>query len=196
MIKLDTLGHICIIVDEIESATEFYIQLFNVAPLQDFPHFKNPGFAKAAGFLDIPDEVDVSIRFLKVPTEEGLILELMEYHFPKEKVIHPEKTVTDLNCVAHIALRVMNIEEAFNHVKSIDGVRLVNTSEEYVPHRLDSIKGDCFRFFDANLENNESEKSRVCEIIGNIRYFYFVDKYGIQWELEQGHSDIGSRIDR
>ena len=37
-----------------------------------------------------------------------------------------------------------------------------------------------------------AEKEKVCGIIGKIRFFYIVDKYGIQWEFEEGHTDIGS----
>ncbi|OGT31004.1 MAG: hypothetical protein A3E87_06215 [Gammaproteobacteria bacterium RIFCSPHIGHO2_12_FULL_35_23] len=49
-----------------------------------------------------------------------------------------------------------------------------------------------FKFFDSVKENNKPEKQKVCSTIGNIRYFYFVDKYGIQWECEQGHTDISN----
>lgn len=41
------------------------------------------------------------------------------------------------------------------------------------------------------MENNQAAKQSVCDIVSKIRYFYFIDKYGIQWEFEQGHSDIG-----
>jgi len=34
-------------------------------------------------------------------------------------------------------------------------------------------------------------KNEVVDVIGGIRYFYFIDKYGIQWEFEEGHTDIG-----
>jgi maltose O-acetyltransferase len=34
-------------------------------------------------------------------------------------------------------------------------------------------------------------KQKAADILGNTKYFYFIDKYGLQWEFEQGHTDIG-----
>ena len=31
-------------------------------------------------------------------------------------------------------------------------------------------------------------KSFFCKSIGNTYYFYFIDRYGVQWEFEQGHN--------
>ncbi len=76
MIEFDTLGHINIVVDNIEEATEFYKKLLCAVPIQDFPHLKNVGFAKSAGFLSNPEEVEVTVRFLRLPTKEGVIIEL------------------------------------------------------------------------------------------------------------------------
>ena len=191
MIQYDTLGHINIVVDDIERATDFYRNALGAEPMQDFPHFKNVGFAKSAGFLDAPEAVDVSIRFLKLPTKEGVFIELMEYHEPAGVACCECKATNDRGCVGHIALRVTNIDEAFEHLKSFDGVRMINESPEYRPFRIDDITPDQFRFFDDELESNAAGKQGVCEIVGSIRYFYFLDPYGVQWELEQGHTDIG-----
>ena len=35
-------------------------------------------------------------------------------------------------------------------------------------------------------------KQEVYDIIGGIWCFYFIDKFGIQWECEEGHTDIGN----
>lgn len=41
-------------------------------------------------------------------------------------------------------------------------------------------------------DNPEDERNRTtADILGKVRYFYFIDKYGLQWEFEQGHTDIG-----
>lgn len=192
MIKFDSFGHVCIIVDNIDEATDFYKVLFNAEPMQDFPHFKNQGFAKSAGFMDKPATVDVTIRFLKLPIKEGFFIELMQYHDPVGKVVSNQKAATDRNLVAHIAFRVTNMTEAFEHVKNIEGVRLISDSPDYQPFKIDTITPNDFYFFDKTLEENPDEKRKVCDIVSNIRYFYFIDKYGIQWELEQGHSDIGN----
>ena len=37
----------------------------------------------------------------------------------------------------------------------------------------------------------EYGKGKTVDILGNTKYFYFIDKYGLQWEFEQGHTDIG-----
>lgn len=192
MIQYDTLGHINIVVDDIERAADFYRNALGAEPMQDFPHFKNVGFAKSAGFLDAPEEVDVSIRFLKLPTKEGVVIELMEYHEPPGVVCCEDKVTHGRGCVGHVAFRVTNIDEAFEHLKSFDGVRMINESPEYRPFRIDGITPDQFRFFDEELESNAAEKEGVCQIVGSIRYFYFRDPYGVQWELEQGHADIGN----
>ena len=42
--------------------------------------------------------------------------------------------------------------------------------------------------------DNESAVERnvqTAKILSEVRYFYFIDKYGLHWEFEQGHSDIG-----
>ena len=75
MIQYDTLGHINIIVDDVERATEFYVRALGAVPMQDFPHFRNIGFAKSAGFLEHPENVDVTIRFLRLPTPDGVFIE-------------------------------------------------------------------------------------------------------------------------
>ncbi len=191
MINLKTLGHINIVVEEINEATEFYKQLFGAIPFQNFPHFKNEGFAKSAGFLDNPEEIDVTIRFLKLPTQDNIVIELMEYHNPCGNSIKNIKKVNDRNLVGHIALKVDNIEEAFEHVKMVQGTRIINKSPNYKPYKIDSIDVSDFHFYDKNLEEDRDEKKKVCDIIENINFFYFIDKYGIQWELEEGHSDIG-----
>ena len=192
MIQFDTLGHINIVVDDIEEATEFYKELFGAAPIQDFPHFKNIGFAKSAGFLTNPEEVEVTVRFLQLPTKEGVMIELMQYHNPEGAYIEHYKRTNDRNCLGHIAFRVKDIEGAFEHVKNIDGVRLISGSPDYKPFKIDKIQPEEFKFFDEKLESNTEEKNNVCNIVENIWYFYIVDKYGIQWELESGHADIGS----
>lgn len=191
-IEYQSVGHINIVVDDIEEATLFYQKVFGAKPVQDFPHFRNEGFAKSAGFMENPVDVDVTIRFLELPTPEKFHLELMEYHSPKGDNIEIPFQTHDFGGVRHIALRVNNIDEAFAYVKKIKGVQMISSSEDYLPYKIDEITPEDFSFFDLDLEENKQEKEKVCKIIGNIRYFYFVDPYGVQWELEQGHEDIGS----
>ncbi len=115
----------------------------------------------------------------------------MQYHSPKGMIHLPILNVNDVCGIRHVALKISNIDKAFNYIKGQDGIKLINASEKYQPFRIDRIDPDEFRFFDKELEKSKEEKEKVCEIVGNIRYFYFKDKYGVQWEFEQGHNDIG-----
>ncbi len=190
MIQYDGLGHINIIVDDIAFASDYYVDILQAKKVQRFPHFKNIGFAKSAGFLEKPEEVDVCIEFLLIPGA-NVFLELMCYHQPKgANKVNYFKT-NDLGGPRHICLRVKNIDEAFAHIKSKDGVRLIHDSPEYQPFKIDHIQPEDFMFFDEKSEKDINEKQKVCHTIGNIRYFYFLDRYGVQWEFEQGHVDIG-----
>ncbi|ARD39382.1 bleomycin resistance protein [Edwardsiella ictaluri] len=184
------LGHINVVVDDIDVATEFYTRVLSAIPQQDFPYFKNAGFSKAAGFLDEPESVNVSIRFLEIPGTP-VFLELMQYHSPISESYIRDKKVNDIGGVGHICLRVNDIDNAFTFIKKQSDVKLVSVSNEYKPFKIDPITPDEFYFFDAS-KNNKVEKDNVCNVIGEIRFFYFLDPYGIQWEFEQGHVDISS----
>jgi methylmalonyl-CoA/ethylmalonyl-CoA epimerase len=132
MFSFDSLRHINVVVTDLEEATRFYQELFGASVEQTFPHFKNVGFARSAGFLDNPESVDVSIRFLKFSLKgsEDLFLELFVFHHPPgRQEITPRKT-NDVGGPRHVCLRVTNIDEVFAHVKSIAGVHLINESPE------------------------------------------------------------------
>jgi len=190
MVQFDGFGHINIVVDDLEKAADYYAGLLGAKKVQEFPHFKNIGFSKSAGFLDRPEDVDVSICFLEIP-DAGLFIELFEYHHPPgDQTIHSHKT-NDMGGPRHICLRVKDIDKAFNHVKNYEGVRLINPSTEYEAFKIDEITPDQFKFADPALESSHSEKQNVCDTVGSTRYFYFIDRYGVQWEFEQGHEDIG-----
>ena len=191
MFEFQSLGHFNIVVDNIDEATKFYCNLFNCEQVQTFPRFKNIGFAKSAGFLSNAHEVEVTIRFIKIPKAE-IYLELFEYHNPKGSNVIAFKKTNDIGGARHICIRVKNIDEAFTYIKSLKDVTLISDSPDYKPFQIDDISPEQFYFHDSNLENNSAEKQSVCKIIGTIRYFYFIDKYGLQWELEEGHDDIGN----
>ncbi|WP_298768627.1 VOC family protein [uncultured Shewanella sp.] len=194
MIEFQSISHINIVVDDITQACEFYQQVLEAIPVQYFAHFKNVGFAKSAGFMEEAEKVDVSIQFLKVPTVPApLFIELMEYHYPNGNDRRPTGRTNDIGGVRHIALGVSNIDESFQYLKSINGVRMISDHLHYKPYTISPIKTDDFTFFDDVLEGDLKAKENVCRIISGIRYFYFQDRYGVQWELEQGHDDIASQ---
>ena len=122
------LGHINIVVDNIDNGIEFYQTLFGAEPYQIFRDFCNEGFSKAAGFLDDPKSVKLNIAFMEIPGTK-LILELMEYINPEGKCKIVDKTVADMAGVRHVALKVEGIEDAYKHVSQVEGVRLINSNE-------------------------------------------------------------------
>jgi methylmalonyl-CoA/ethylmalonyl-CoA epimerase len=189
MMKLQSFGHINVVVDDLNAATQFYQECLGAIPIQDVPHFKNIGFAKAAGFLSNPQDVDVSIRFLALPLPTPVFMELMRYHSPRgADRVHSFKT-NDTGGPRHICLRVENVLEAFSHVKGCPGVQMINPSSEYRPHKLDRITSRQFTFFDPLLEANQEAKDKACRSVGSLAFFYFIDPYGLQWEIEQAPNE-------
>jgi methylmalonyl-CoA/ethylmalonyl-CoA epimerase len=192
MFSFDSLGHINVVVTDLDEATRFYQELFG-ASVETFPHFKNVGFARSAGFLDNPESVEVSIRFLKfsLKRSEDLFLELFVFHHPPgRQEIMPRKT-NDMGGPRHVCLRVTNIDEVFAHVKSIAGVHLINESPEYRPYFISPIKPSAIELPGASPGAAEA-KEAISKIVKGIRFFYAIDRYGIEWEFEEGHADIGS----
>ena len=96
----------------------------------------------------------------------------------------------DISGARYIALKVANIEEAFEYIKSQSDVTLINTSEEYRVFKISKVEPSQIKFFDPEKENNPYIKQEAADILGNTKYFNFVDRYGLQWEYEQENVDI------
>lgn len=191
MIDFIGLGHINVVVNNIDEAIEHYVSIFNAKPQQIFRRFKNIGFSKSAGFMENPGDVDVSIAFVEIPST-SIFIEIMEYHCPVGNINNIYKKANTIGGVGHICIKVKGIERAFEHIKGCTGVKLISSDVNYKPYNIDPISIDDFMFFDERKNKSKIEKEAVCKIIEKIRYFYFIDKYGVQWELEEGHHDIGS----
>lgn len=184
------LSHVCIFVDDMMQAVSYYQKLLGAEPDHYLSHWRNKGFFQAAGFLDQAEEGDVSIAFVNVPGAR-LTLELMQYHYPegrKEPVIF---AANDVSGARHVALKVTNIDEAFLHVKAMPDTRLISEDPAYRPFRISETTPDQVHFFDQDLRESDERNVQTARILSQVRYFYFIDKYGLQWEFEQGHSDIG-----
>lgn len=157
------ISHLNIVVEDIEYATEFYgrtlgfVQAHNVRGVMDYKGLTRETFARDAGFLD--GKVNVDIRFLRHPTA-GLYIELMKYHLPvgSQEIIY--RNTNDLGGVRHVALEVSNADKVFYYLKQQPDVRMINESERYGP---------------------PEELSPV-----TIKFFYWLDPWGVQWEMEQG----------
>lgn len=186
-LKFTEFAHINIVVDDIDEGIKYYEQLLEAKPIQIFRDFSNIGFAKAAGFLDNSEQIKLSIAFMEVPGTK-LTLELMEYQEPVTEDAKHRESVNVINGVRHVALEIENIEEAFEYVKSCPDTTLINPSEQYKPYKIDDITAHEVNFFDAEMEANAEVKQQLCQTISNTYYFYFIDRYGVQWEFERGHN--------
>jgi methylmalonyl-CoA/ethylmalonyl-CoA epimerase len=193
MFSFDSLGRINVVVPDLEEATRFYQALFDASVEQTFPHFKNPGFARSVGYLEDPESVDVSTRFLKIPfgRSQDLFLELFTFHSPAGRQEITLRKTNDVGGPRHVCLRVTNIDEVFAHVKSLGGVHLINDSPEYRPFFISPIERCAIEVPGADRDTAGAREA-ICEIVEGIRFFYAIDRYGIQWEFEEGHADIGT----
>lgn len=157
------ISHLNVVVEDIEYATEFYgrtlgfVQAHNVRGVMDYKGLTRETFARDAGFLD--GKVNVDIRFLKHPTA-GLYIELMKYHSPvgSQDVVY--RNTNDLGGIRHVALEVSNADKVFYYLKQQPDVKMINESEQYGP---------------------PEELSPV-----TIKFFYWLDPWGVQWEMEEG----------
>ncbi len=184
------LSHICIFVDDMEQAVDYYRALLGVQPDHCLPHWKNEGFFRAGGFVDEAADGDVSIAFVNVPGTK-LTLELMQYHYPKGRTEPVIFAANDVSGARHVALKVTNIEAAFAHVQSMPDTRLINETEAYRVYQISETQPSDVRFFDQAPGETDERNTETAKILGQVRYFYFIDRYGLQWEFEQGHTDIG-----
>lgn len=157
------ISHLNVVVEDIEYATEFYgrtlgfLQAHNERGVMDYKGVTRETFARDAGFLD--GEVNVDIRFLKHPTA-GLYIELMKYHSPigSHEIIY--RNTNDRGGVRHVALEVSNAEKVFYYLKQQPDVKMINESSQYGP---------------------PEELTPV-----TIKFFYWLDPWGVQWEMEEG----------
>lgn len=184
------LSHICIFVDDMEQAVDYYRALLGVQPDHCLPHWRNEGFFRAGGFVDEAADGDVSIAFVNVPGTK-LTLELMQYHYPKGRTEPVIFAANDVSGARHVALKVTNIEAAFAHIQSMPDTRLINETEAYRVYQISETQPSDVRFFDQAPGETDERNTETAKILGQVRYFYFIDRYGLQWEFEQGHTDIG-----
>ncbi|QTL40386.1 VOC family protein [Xenorhabdus budapestensis] len=189
MIDVIDFGHINIVVDDVDEATSYYHKLFGFELVQFFPRFRNVGFAKGAGFLKEPNDVDVSINFLKIPNTI-IYIELISYNFPKNNTPPNRFQPNELGGPRHIALRVKNIEDAYSKVISSPDVFPLITDPCYKPAQLSLVEPSDFVFADEEMESNTELKLKAAMVSSGISFVYFSDKYGVTWELEEAPSDV------
>lgn len=184
------LSHICIFVDNMEQAVDYYRALLGVQPDHCLSHWRNEGFFQAGGFVNEAADGEVSIAFVNVPGTK-LTLELMQYHHPKGRTEPVVFAANDVSGARHVALKVTNIEAAFAHIQAMPDTRLINETEAYRVYAISQTQPSEVRFFDQAPGETDGRNVQTAKILSQVRYFYFIDRYGLQWEFEQGHTDIG-----
>ncbi len=158
------LSHVNIIVEDVDSAADYYHRVLGFeraiddqGQKMDYRNVSMAEFNQDAGLAG--QEVEVDVLFLKHPYA-SVYLELMRYHSPKgESQIPPQPKTYDIGGPRHIALEVSNCTAVFNYLKQQDGVAMINPSDDYHPEKLDGFP---------------------------ISFFYWIDRYGVQWEMEEG----------
>ncbi len=190
MPKFTGLSHVCIFVDDMMEAVDYYKKLLGAEPDHFLSHWKNEGFFKAGGFIDEAYEGDVSIAFVNIPGTK-LTLELMQYHYPKGRKEPVIFAANDVSGARHVALKITNIEEAFLHIKSMPDTQLINKTDDYKVFQISKTEPSEVHFFDQDKDMIDDRNRQTAKILSGVKYFYFIDKYGLQWEFEQGHTDIG-----
>ena len=111
----------------------------------------------------------------------------MEYHKPVTTDAKHREDVNKINGVRHVALEIQNIDEAFEYIKTCPDITLINPSDQYGPYKIDDITADEVQFFEDDMEADGNIKNQHWQTSSNIYYFYFIDRYGVQWGFEQGH---------
>lgn len=162
------ISHFNVVVDDIEIATEFYHTVLGFEPAvnddgpMNYPGVDLASFARDAGFED--GKVNLDIRLLRHP-QMGIYLELMTYHYPKgDQTIHRRGT-NDLGGIRHVAIEVPDAVAAHEFVQSQQqayakrGLIIDILGNDHVPEELAPFP---------------------------IKFFYWIDPWGVQWEVEQG----------
>lgn len=189
--KFTGLSHVCVFTDDIATAVEHYQRILGAVADQLIPHWKNEGFFKAGGFINEAATAEVSIAFMSVPGTD-FTLEVMQYHNPKGRQQPIVFKANDVSGARHVALKVTNIEQAFEYIKTQPDVTLINTTPAYKVFQIGKTTPEDLYYYDDKKEADKTFKQNAADILSGVKYFYFIDKYGLQWEFEQGHTDIGN----
>jgi len=165
---VQAISHFNIVVDDIEVATEFYgtvlgfEQAANANGPMDYPRVDLSSFARDAGFEDVPVSLDV--RFLK-HAEVGVYLELFTYQYPRGDQTIRRRRTNDLGGIRHVALEVADAVAAHAFIRfqqkayGKQGLHIEILGQDHIP---EEIAPSPFKFF------------------------YWIDPWGVQWEMEQG----------
>jgi catechol 2,3-dioxygenase-like lactoylglutathione lyase family enzyme len=156
-------SHISINVPDIEKAIEFYTRVFGFMKTKggekwgdfDFRDMESESFAKNAGFMNGQCKVDCV--WMSHP-HLMLNLELMRFHVDDIKSHLGEPTrPQDVGGIKHLSYVVDDITVAFEFLKNQPDIKFISDDPEYKPLQLEPFP---------------------------FKFFYFVDPFGVQWEIE------------
>ena len=165
---VQAISHLNVVVDDIEVATEFYRTVLgfelaaNVAGPMDYPGLDLASFARSAGFDD--GRVMLDVRFLK-HAEVGVYLELFTYHHPKGDQSIRRRETNDLGGIRHVAVEVPDAVAAYEFIRAQQqaygkrGLQIEILGRDHTPEELTPFP---------------------------YRFFYWIDPWAVQWEMEQG----------
>jgi catechol 2,3-dioxygenase-like lactoylglutathione lyase family enzyme len=165
---VQAVSHVNVVVDDIDVATEFYGTVLGFEPASnadgpmDYPGVDLASFARDAGWMD--GRVSLDIRFLK-HLKMGLYLELFTYHHPVGDQTVPRHKPNDLGGIRHVAIEVADAVAAHAFIRSQvpgyeeRGLRIEILGDDHVPEEITPYP---------------------------YKFFYWIDPWGVQWEVEQG----------
>lgn len=179
MLNVRSIGHLTIIVPNIAEAEKYYCEIFETHAIATLMNLKNEGMATNMGLK----EMELSEAILKFP-RCNLVLILKTFHAPKNESATEHHQITDLGGPRYIGLNVENIEVAFDFLKSRSDVEILN-NPDFRPVTYSKVLPEQFHFHNEKTEKNQQEKERLAELISKKKTFYFRDKYGVIWEIEE-----------
>jgi catechol 2,3-dioxygenase-like lactoylglutathione lyase family enzyme len=155
------ISHINVVVnDTVDIGLEYYRNVLGFEPASNADGLMDYRAIANYGFcIDAGFEDGdcvVDVLFLKHPII-NLYLELFYYYKPIGDMNITLKSTNDAGGIRHVALEVLDAVETYNTLQGMDHQGIFVTKETPIP--LDPFP---------------------------YTFFYWIDKYGVQWEFEQG----------
>ena len=178
---MSALSHINVVVnDSIDTGAEYYEMLgFYPATNADGPmkytNITNHGFCVDAGF----ETCRVDIIFLKHETI-NIYLELFFYYEPEGNLQIPIFDTNDAGGIRHIAVEVEDAVKTYNDIKAQNHQGKVRLHDTYVIKYCSSL---AYHNFPLQFITKDTP---IPLDPFPYTFMYWIDKYGVQWEFEQG----------
>lgn len=175
MIEVKSLGDLSIVVDDVEVATQFYRDLFDVEELISFKELTSPGFSKNMGL----EEGAIALKILKFK-HCNLSLELLK--LPSMEESPTSDFSTNRKGLQAVTLQVSDSAHAFNMLKGKEGVEVLG-KEDFQPEAWGEIDPNSFTI--GPHEEWVDQKERIAKNLAGKHFFLIKDKYGVIWKIEE-----------